>query len=304
MKLKELLFILGLFFLNTYAIAQKSPGELSNAHAYLEGVSNCTKCHDTGNKVTREKCLVCHQIIKTSILARKGYHASAEVTGKECVACHNEHHGRTFQIIRFDKQSFIHSKTGFDLKGAHARLDCNACHKAAFIKDIRLKKKATTFMGLNQACLNCHEDFHQGSMSSKCTNCHGFESFKNVTGFNHNTTRFPLIGKHKTLACAKCHKTEIINGKPRQKFKGLEFSNCTACHRDVHDNKYGQNCKQCHSEESFHTIKGISNFDHDKTGFPLVGKHKSVACTSCHKTNMTDPVKHDRCSDCHTDYHK
>ena len=108
MKLKELHLILGFFFLCVcQATAQISPGELSNVHAYLEGVSNCTKCHDVGNKVTRQKCLACHQIIKTNIAARKGYHASAEVKGKECVVCHNEHHGRNFQIIRFDKKNFV-----------------------------------------------------------------------------------------------------------------------------------------------------------------------------------------------------
>jgi len=304
MKLKELLFIFGIFFLSTqYATAQISPGELSNTHAYLEGVSNCTKCHTVGNKVTREKCLTCHQIIKTNILARKGYHASKEVTGKQCVACHNEHHGRNFQIIRFDRKTFIHSKTGFVLKGAHARQDCKNCHKSEFITDARLKKKASTFMGLNQRCLTCHEDYHRGKMSSKCTNCHNFESFKKVTGFDHNTTRFPLLGSHRTVACEKCHKTEIVNGKPRQKFRGVEFANCTACHRDVHDNKFGQNCKKCHSEESFHAVKGMKTFDHDKTDFKLVGKHDLLACKACHKKSLTAPIRHDHCTSCHADYH-
>jgi len=304
MKLKELILTIALlFFCANQLIAQISPGELSNTHAYLEGVSNCTKCHTVGNKVTREKCLFCHQIIKTNILARKGYHASKEVSGKECVVCHNEHHGRNFQIIRFDRKTFIHSKTGFELKGAHARQDCNKCHKSAFIKDDRLKKKATTFMGLSQACLNCHEDYHQGKMSPKCNNCHSFESFKNATGFDHSTTRFPLVGSHKTVACEKCHKTEIVNGKPKQKFKGLEFGNCTACHKDVHDNKFGQNCKKCHSEESFHSVKGMKSFDHDKTDFKLIGKHNQVSCKSCHKTTLTAHIRHDHCSSCHADYH-
>jgi len=96
--------------------AQISPGALSNTHAYLEGVSNCTKCHDVGNKVTRQKCLTCHQIIKTNILARKGYHASPEVSGKECVVCHNEHHGRNFQIIRFDRKTLFIVKPVLNLK--------------------------------------------------------------------------------------------------------------------------------------------------------------------------------------------
>jgi len=305
MKLKEFLLLAGLFFLCISQVtAQISPGDLSNAHAYLEGVNNCTKCHDVGNKVTRAKCLACHQIIKTNIQAKKGYHASAEVTGKECVVCHNEHHGKTFQIIRFDKKTFNHNKTGFELKGVHARKDCNSCHKVDFIKDTRLKTKPSTFMGLNQACLNCHEDFHKGSMSRKCNTCHTFESFKKGTVFNHNSTRFPLLGKHKTVNCDKCHITEMINGKPVQKFRGLEFSNCTACHKDIHENKFGQNCRKCHNEESFRIVKGMKTFDHDKTDFKLIGKHAFLACKSCHKTSLTAPVKHDHCTSCHTDYHK
>jgi len=305
MKLKEIVLIFGIFFLGTFNVtAQISPGELSNVHAYLEGVSNCTKCHTVGNKVTREKCLTCHQIIKTNILAGKGYHASKEVAGKQCVVCHNEHHGRSFQIIRFDRKTFNHIKTGFELKGAHAKQTCNACHKPEFIQDARLKNKPSSLMGLKQGCLNCHADYHKGSMSSKCTNCHGFDSFKNATGFNHNTTRFPLLGSHKTVACDKCHKTEIVNGKPKQKFKGVEFSNCTSCHKDVHDNKFGQNCKKCHNEVSFHNVKGMKSFDHDKTDFKLIGKHADLACKACHKKSLTAPIPHNHCSSCHADYHQ
>ncbi|MDR3653157.1 MAG: cytochrome C [Paludibacter sp.] len=305
MKLKNLLLIFALNLVGLFQVsAQISPGDLSNAHAFLEGVSNCTKCHAVGNKVTNDKCLACHQIIQTNIKEKKGYHASVEVAGKQCVTCHNDHHGRNFQLIKFDKNKFNHNLAGFALKGVHAKKECNACHKPAFIKDPRLKKKASTFMGLNQACLTCHADYHQGRMSPNCSKCHSFETFKNATGFDHNTTRFPLIGSHKTVACEKCHKTQIIEGKPVQQFRGLAFANCNDCHKDPHDNKFGQNCKQCHSEVSFHNIKGISTFNHDKTGFPLVGKHKLVTCVSCHKSkNMNAPIKHDRCSDCHADYH-
>jgi predicted CXXCH cytochrome family protein len=104
--------------------------------------------------------------------------------------------------------------------------------------------------------------------------------------------------------CVKCHKSEIVDGKSVQKFAGLEFNNCNSCHKDAHQNKFGQNCKQCHTEESFHSIKGISNFDHDKTGYPLVGKHKLVSCKLCHKASLTTPIRYGHCTDCHADYHK
>ena len=305
MNLKRIFAAFAVFTIfNLAAFSQISPGELSKAHAGLEGVSNCTKCHVVGNKVTREKCLTCHKDIQANITTNKGYHASSDVAGKQCAACHNDHHGRNFQIARFDQKTFIHAKTGFDLKGAHAKKECKDCHKPGFIKDARLKVKSGTFMGLNKQCLTCHEDYHHGKMSSNCANCHNFDTFKNATGFDHSTTRFPLLGKHKTVLCEKCHKTQIIDGKPVQQFKGLTFANCNSCHKDPHDNRFGQNCKQCHSEESFHNIKGMSSFDHDKTAFKLTGKHKLVACKECHKVNLTAHLKHDHCVDCHADYHK
>jgi hypothetical protein len=287
--------------------AQISPGELSKAHSKLEGVANCTKCHTVGKKVTNEKCLDCHKEIRASIAAKKGFHASADVSSKECFACHNEHHGRKFEIVKLDKKRFDHSKTGFELKGVHAKKDCKECHKSEFISDPILKKKSSTFMGLKGACLTCHTDYHQGKLSPNCATCHNFDSFKNakVVGFDHNKTHFPILGKHNNVSCSKCHKTEIVNGKTVQRFKGLEFQSCTPCHKDAHETKFGTNCKQCHSEESFHSIKNIATFNHDKTEFQLIGKHKTVACKSCHKTaNMTDPLKHDKCSDCHADFHK
>ncbi|MDX2159069.1 MAG: hypothetical protein SFW09_21400 [Hyphomicrobiaceae bacterium] len=44
-------------------------------------------------------------------------------------------------------------------------------------------------------------------------------------------------------------------------------------------------------------LKKDRSFDHDKTNFPLTGKHKRVACESCHKTTLKDTSR--RCIDCH-----
>jgi nitrate/TMAO reductase-like tetraheme cytochrome c subunit len=296
------LFVLSIFF-GTYANAQISPGELCKAHEHLEGASNCTQCHAFANKVTREKCLDCHKEIQANINANKGYHASSEVKGKNCAACHNDHHGKNFQVIKFNKKTFDHAKAGFVLKGKHAKQECKACHKPEFIKDPKYKKKLTTYLGLSQTCLSCHDDYHQGKLSSKCTECHSFDSWKNAERFDHSKTKFPLLGKHIKVACVDCHKVEIINGKKAQKFTGLNFTNCTPCHKDVHDNKFGQNCKKCHTEESFHFNKSMKAFDHDKTDFKLVGKHKLVDCKQCHKGELTAPIKHNQCQSCHKDYH-
>jgi len=171
----QFLLLAGLFISVCFNVsAQISPGDLSKSHANLEGVSNCTQCHSVGNKVTREKCLACHKDIKAEIDAHKGFHSSREVGQKNCAVCHSDHHGRSFDMIRLNKKLFNHNLTGFVLKGEHAKQECAKCHKPEFIKDPVLKKRAGTYLGLSPNCLSCHEDYHQGKLSSKCAECHNF----------------------------------------------------------------------------------------------------------------------------------
>jgi hypothetical protein len=284
--------------------AQLSPGDLAEAHKHLEGISNCTKCHVLREKVSNEKCLDCHKEIATRINAGRGYHASSDVDGKECASCHNDHHGRKFEMIRFDSDGFDHGLAGYALQGRHGQIDCSQCHKSAFIADKALKERSGTYLGLEQECLSCHDDTHQGTLGTDCASCHDFNRFRPAPGFNHDRSSFPLKGAHREVDCARCHKTETRNGKVWQAFRGVAHNNCTACHRDVHENRFGQNCTSCHSEASFHQILNRSAFNHTATGFPLRGKHASVTCTSCHKNGYTAAIPHDRCADCHEDYHR
>ena len=284
--------------------AQISPGPLAAVHSQLEGLSNCTQCHELGDKVTNAKCLACHTELKARVDQNKGYHASAEIRGKKCVACHSDHHGVTFQIVRFNQQGFNHSLTGYELKGAHEKKACKDCHKPEFIANAAVKRKKFTFLGLNTACLSCHADYHRKTLSSNCSDCHTNDAFKPASLFDHASTKFPLNGMHQQVACVKCHPVSTRDGSAFQQFAGIAYQGCASCHTDPHQNKFGQNCTQCHSEVSFHTIKGIANFDHNKTDFKLEGKHRTVTCKDCHKTSVTDPVKHDRCTDCHQDYHE
>jgi len=294
-----------IFLLSTCNLSgQLSPGPLSDPHSNLEGLSNCTRCHELGNKISDEKCLACHTEIQSRIKLNKGYHSSTDVKGKGCYTCHSEHNGKSFKLIRIDTEKFNHSLTGYSLSVPHSAKQCQDCHNQKNIGDPKLKTKKSTYLGLNDECLSCHADYHQQTLSSSCLNCHNPESFKPAAKFNHNNARFKLVGKHKTVDCLKCHKKEIINGATFQEFRGVTFNNCNSCHKDPHKNQFGQNCSQCHSEESFHTVSnGPAGFDHNKTGFRLEDKHLSVSCNKCHKTKLTDPVKHDHCTDCHPDYH-
>ncbi len=295
-------FILLMFV--TDGFAQLSPGDLSEAHSHLEGMSHCTDCHTFGEKVSNDKCLACHKNLKSRIDQNKGYHSSKEVSGKECIICHSDHHGRKFEMIRFDKDKFDHELTGYELIGAHKKKDCKDCHKKDFIVNKEVKNKQYTYQGLTTDCLPCHTDYHQKTMSSDCKKCHDFNKFKLAPGFDHTNTKFNLVGKHQDVTCIKCHKVTTLNGKQFQEFAGVKFESCTNCHKDVHNNKFGQNCTKCHSEQSFHVIIGMSSFDHNKTRFKLEAKHQSVDCKKCHKNKLTDPISHKRCSDCHKDFHK
>ena len=294
--------------------AQISPGDLTTAHAHLEGIMNCTKCHVLGDKVSNEKCLDCHKEIKSRVTQNKGYHSSSEVKAKDCFACHSEHHGRGFEIVRFDTDKFNHQLTGYRLTGAHATQDCKACHKDENIESAELRKKKNTFLGLDTECVSCHKDVHQNSLGSSCSSCHNTEAFKPAALFEHSKTEFPLKGKHKTVDCKSCHQVTVANGELYQQFSGVPFNSCVDCHDDVHNNKFGLNCKQCHTEESFHVFVGKSSFDHSKTEFPLLGKHRSVDCASCHKLGANlaaENVFQDfrakdfhNCTTCHQDVHE
>lgn len=304
MNFHQLLYpILILIFFGGKSIAQISPGELSNAHSKLEGVSNCTKCHDLGNKVTNNKCLDCHKELKEQISKAKGYHVSKDVKGKECASCHNDHHGRNFEIIKWDKSKFNHELTGYALKNAHAKKKCVDCHAPKYIENPKLKLNKSTFLGLKSKCITCHEDVHQKTLSENCNNCHNDIKFKPAPKFNHNKAKYKLEGKHQKVDCLKCHKVEDRAGKKFQVFTNLPFTRCTDCHADVHNNQFGQNCTQCHSVESFLALKKQNNFDHNKTKYKLEEKHITVDCKSCHKGKFTAPLKFGKCVDCHQDYH-
>lgn len=283
---------------------QLSPGPLSAAHAHLEGLSNCTKCHEPGQKVTNRKCLECHKEINARIIAAKGYHASAAVKNKECYTCHSDHHGRNFQLIRFNPEQFNHEITGFLLKGAHRNVSCRECHRKEKNTDPLLQKRPNTYLGLDNRCISCHTDPHLETLGTKCEGCHNPERFKPATGFSHENASFQLKGKHITVPCQSCHPVVTRNGKPFQNFRGLDFSGCTPCHTDPHQGRFGKNCSQCHTEAGFSQIRNTEQFDHSKTDFPLEGRHSAVSCRTCHRSKLTDPLAHSRCDDCHADYHE
>lgn len=292
-----------LMLLGVVSHAQFSPGKLSEAHAHLEGMKNCTECHELGNAVSQTKCLSCHTEIAQLQELQRGFHYSDEVRNSSCISCHSEHHGRNFDAVRFDQDDFDHNKTGYALEGAHAKVDCRECHLPENIQDDDLKTRTNTFLGLQSSCLSCHDDYHRGTLSNTCTNCHTLESWTPASNFDHDQTDFNLTGAHIEVDCKECHKEESRQGEKFQRFADVAHQNCTDCHEDQHRGRLGTDCLKCHNDLSWSIVNAEREFDHSLTRYNLVGLHAEVACQTCHVSDFS-PLPFEQCIDCHEDYHE
>jgi len=310
-----------------------SPGSLSRAHQDLEGIRNCTSCHTLGNKgIDPVRCLTCHEPLKARLDARTGFHAT--VADQNCTACHKEHFGKTFQLVRFDTTRFDHKDTGFTLTGSHRQVACRTCHQPAFIvaRDVRIFKTQhgaldRTFLGLGTRCLSCHEPDspHAGQFAGgDCTTCHTTEQWEEAGAFDHNKAPFTLTGRHQQVACRDCHRRETpAEALAFTRYEGLAFATCTACHNDAHNGAFGVTCAECHTPTGWHQIQNFAEdrFDHTTTGFDLVGQHAGLDCGDCHAKparrdasirltfvrgteRRTYPkIQGAECLSCHVDYH-
>ncbi|HMK39756.1 MAG TPA: cytochrome C, partial [Bacteroidota bacterium] len=250
------------------ARAQISPGELSSPHASLEGMGNCTRCHDLGKEVANAKCLECHTELRTRVNAGKGFHAG--LTAKQCAECHSEHHGRNFTLIRFDRTRFNHDGTGFALEGKHRPLECARCHAQEHItaKDVRANRAllgSGTFMGLPADCNGCHADRHRGQLALECRTCHTTEGWKPAARFVHDRAKYRLTGKHVLVECARCHKP-LPDDVHTVKYSGIAFDRCSSCHADPHRGRFQKPCESCHATSGWET-GAARNFDHAATKF-------------------------------------
>lgn len=322
MKMK--ISILGILFLLSYPLtleAQLSPGPLAKPHDHLSGFTNCLSCHIWGSKDLSPKCLDCHTPIQNRITAKTGFHGNLEST--TCIECHSDHVGLDFELIHWDpsQKEFDHNKSGFELKGKHIGLECEKCHTKDLIRAEDVLKYAktikknevlnTTFLGLGNACADCHDDVHHNEfLDQKCQDCHSEQDWMEIRKtFDHGSrTKYALLGAHKKLACEKCHKEsqEPVGKYTVHRFSDLKFDLCTNCHKDEHAGAFGSNCLKCHTENSFKIEDKAGAFNHNKTRFPLIGKHVPVDCKACHTSQERFALEssYDQCMDCHKDYHE
>jgi hypothetical protein len=241
--------------------ARETGFPLNGKHARI----GCGDCHRSGNlkDPIPKDCVGCH---KTD-----DKHASR--LGPACSDCHNSD---VWKVTNFDHAQ----KFKFALEGAHANLDCHVCHTNV-VKDQKLGTE----------CIDCHraDEPHGGTLGRKCEQCHTATKWMEVN-FDHDQSKYPLVGLHVVVTCGQCHTTQRFNDAPKE---------CVGCHAkdDVHNGGLGKDCAECHNPNGWK----MWDFDHaTHTRFPLLGAHAKVSCADCHirPQNVVKPSM--ICGTCHS----
>lgn len=282
------------------SVGRESHGKTRYPLAGKHVAVDCARCHPTSKPAPRrfknlafDTCRACHADDHKGEFAARG--------NGECAQCHT--------VAGFAPTTFglnEHATTKFALDGKHVATPCGSCHTSPRPRlDFRLAK---------QACADCHANPHGTQFAAEmakggCASCHTTADWHQPS-IDHST--WPLEGAHARTACASCHGEQQQGAQPAA-YRGVPRT-CEGCHDDVHAGQFRQSqpareCKACHDPTSFEIAK---TFDHDKTRYPLRGKHQPLACSACHKPetlrNGTTAVRwrlgYMQCKDCHANPHR
>lgn len=248
--------------------------------------AGCAGCHIPAGSKTLFKvkfalCVDCHKDI------HRGQFSAAPYLN-HCEQCHNETTFRpsTMTIVR-------HQQSSFALTGSHLAVACIDCHKPV-AQGLTI---AYHFAGLS--CATCHTDPHGGQFAARmakagasgrpagCEACHSTKTWSDLSGFNHADTSFALIGAHRAVTCAGCHRPPNMETTLLHVSFRAAPSNCEECHENPHGPQFARGgatrCAECHTATKWRP----SLIDHEKTAFSLKGAHQNVRCGACH-TNVKE----------------
>lgn len=274
------------------------------------------------DKLEQKTCETCHTSPHKNTFSDK-------LLKQKCTSCHTT---QDWSLLK-SESGFDHSKTRFELTGAHLKTKCSDCHGKGENQKFKFKSVDSKF------CIDCHKSIHTKQFdpqfaSKNCMECHNTNSFKEILNFRHETTRYPLIGKHSEVQCKDCHQStpetisiawpnfkssvhtdlKIINSS-QYVFHNFQAENCLSCHKDYHQSQLSKNCRECHSENGWKPIQ----FNHNlQSKFSLKGQHAKLDCVQCHSSDKQSfqfknekrfnvhykPIPSSNCSDCHSDFHK
>lgn len=228
-------------------------------------------------------------------------------TATACGGCHKDPHAGKFTADcqkchsvndwgAWDRKQFDHKLARYALTGKHTDVACEKCHTGS-----PPKWKPVEF----STCESCHADPHKGKFKPKpCDGCHDTKSWQGaIDAMRSNHPRLSLAGGHAKVACKDCHD----RGTAKSPSKG---GKCESCHAPVHLAKFGNRCESCHASIKWAGIpESVGRDNHDKTRYPLAGKHDGVKCAGCHPASKPaakrfKQLAFGQCVACHSDSHK
>ena len=179
----------------------------------------CRACHteDLKHLPSTPSCVTCHEDKHFGQFAGRA-------DGGACESCHtvNGFVPATFSISE-------HQTVRFKLEGSHLAVPCVSCHKPY---EPQPGVSATRFIWETVTCRMCHEDIHRGQFRDKyrndCSICHNTILFTQLR-FDHQSTDFPLDGKHENVRCEFCHKEENDNTVKFVRYYPVAHR-CVDCH--------------------------------------------------------------------------
>ncbi|MBK8739526.1 MAG: cytochrome C [Betaproteobacteria bacterium] len=233
--------------------------------------AKCETCHTASPGLARTPttCAACH----------KADDKHNGTLGTECASCHTE---RDWKEAKYD-----HELSDFKLRGKHRDVECKDCHR-----------DPKSYKGTPQTCIGCHkkDDTHKDRYGDKCATCHTEKTWPEIVFRHDRDTKYALTGRHVSVKCDTCHTGHVYRDKLT--------TDCYACHRkdDKHREQLGLKCEQCHDTTDW---KKTVRFDHNKSRFPLLGRHARVECKACHASPAFKDARVE-CVACHEkeDTHK
>ena len=255
----------------------------------------CASCHLAQPPAAprRPDAPVASWTFKNLTTACASCHADVHLgqVGAACETCHK------IDAANFAAITFAHSRASYQLTGRHQTVECRKCHKPETGTFPAGPGTAVRLKGLPIKCASCHTDQHLGQLGAACETCHTPETFKLPSYKHAKATSAVMIGKHATLKCAECHKSQPSQ-YPAGSGTTIRYKvgqACLNCHADQHRGALGTTCVTCHTPDAWRIV---SRAFHKTATFKLEGQHLLVECASCHWNGVIrgTPTK---CYDCH-----
>ncbi len=267
--MKKVIYLILLAFLVSNSFAQSN---LSKLHSKKD--LDCTNCHECETPTKTNPCLA--QCPRENIKTIK-YLASDIPSVFEINNIHGEKD--LYETVKFlHKEHAEMSQMGDGCTTCHHYnppgkiVKCSFCHEADRAEvNVNMPDLKSAY---HRQCMNCHAEWEE---ESKCENCHALKS-----EYKTSVASTEIIKMHEPVIRPA---TKVYETGECEKGKVATF------HHNDHINLFGQNCVDCHQDESCQSchnqkpnfIKAIDGDNHSR-------------CESCHDTENKN-----QCAKCHTD---